>query len=419
MADDLLVLLYGQVVARLQQQPHQSPTLQYLPDYVRQGSVALSARLPLQGEAYAPERALPFLAGLLPESRGARERWARQLGTDEDDIFAVLAEMGWDCPGAVQFCRPDQLDLLTGRDTRYERLTDADIEERLTHLAEDPVSWTMPDEHWSLGGQQEKFALARIDDAWHSAHGAGATTHIVKPGIRDLHQQALVEHATMAAARMLGVDVAPTHYQRFGDRWAIVIERFDRAVAADGSIVRIHQEDFCQALGRMPERKYEDKGGPTLEDMVRTVRQQSSQVGDDLLALADFLVINVVSGAPDGHSKNLSILRGPHGNLIAPLYDLATALVYDTGRVERKVALSVGGQRLFTRIYAKQWGRAARILALPADLLRARVHQLASGFPAAYDRALHDLGDAPGVDEVRDRSVGEVSAHCDRIIARL
>lgn len=419
MADELLVLLYGQVVARLQQGTHENPTLQYLPDYVRQGTVALSARLPVQEEAYAPERTLPFLAGLLPEARDARERWARQLGTNEGDVFGTLAEMGWDCPGAVQFCRPSQLDVLVGRDSRYERLTGADVEQRLGDLAKNPASWTMPDEHWSLGGQQEKFALAYIDGAWHSAHGAGATTHIFKPGIRVLHLQALVEHVTMHAARALGVDVASSRYMRFGEQWAIVIERFDRVAAADGSIGRVHQEDFCQALGRLPDRKYEDKGGPTLEDMTRAVRQQSAQVADDLLALADFLIINVVSGAPDGHSKNISMLRGPHGNLIAPLYDLATALVYDTGRVERTVALSVGGQRLFGQIYAKQWDRAARTLGLSGELVRARVHQLAAGFPSAYSAALDTLGDAPGVGEVRKRSMDLVHGHCAGIVARL
>lgn len=420
MPDELLVLLYSEVVGVLRRdRADRDPSFTYLPEYVRDGSVALSARLPIAETPYQPERVAPFLAGLLPENRDTREQWARRLGTVEDDVFAMLSLMGWDCPGAVQFCLPDDLEKLSDRQSSYEPVDEAGIAQRLRNLVADPASWTMPNEHWSLGGQQEKFALASLAGGWHEARGGAATTHIIKPGIKALHHQALVEHVTMAAATTLGVDIAANQMMRFEDQWAIVVDRFDRFYGDDGAVLRLHQEDFCQALGRLPDRKYESRGGPTLADMVRTVSQQSSNRGDDLLALADFLIINVIAGAPDGHSKNISMLRTPGLNWIAPLYDLATGLAYDTDHVERSVAVSVGGERRLSRIYAKQWNKAAKVLGLPEEAVRARVAQLATGFADAFQSALTDLRDAPGADEVAERSLPVLKTHCDQVLGRL
>ncbi len=331
----------------------------------------------------------------------------------------MLAEMGWDCPGAVQFCRPSMLDALTDREDHYEPITEADIADRLRRLTDQPASWTMPGEHWSLGGQQEKFALTRRGDTWYEAHGSGATTHIIKPGIKSLQHQALVEHATMAAAADVGVDVAPNRLMRFEDQWAIVIERFDRVVTTDGTILRFHQEDFCQALGRLPRRKYESRGGPGLADMTRLLRQQSTDVRDDQLALADFLVVNVVAGAPDGHSKNISMLRAPGRTWVAPLYDLATGLAYTSSRVERSVALSVGGERQVSRIRRRQWDKAADTLGLDARVLGQRVQQVADAYPDAFAAALDLVKAAPGADEVAERVLPALKAHCARVMDQL
>lgn len=420
MTDELLVLLYDEVVGVLQRpSAGEDPSFTYLPEYVRDGSVALSARLPIAEATYRPERVAPFLEGLLPESRETRERWARRLGTVEDDLFAMLSLMGWDCPGAVQFCLPEDLGRLSEQESSHEPIDEAGIAQRLRNLVTDPASWTMPDEHWSLGGQQEKFALASVGGVWHEARGGAATTHILKPGIKALHHQALVEHVTMAAAASLDVDIAGNRLMRFEDQWAIVVKRFDRFPGDEGAVLRLHQEDFCQALGRLPDRKYEARGGPTLADMVRIVGQQSSHRDDDLLALADFLIINVVAAAPDGHSKNISMLRVPTLTGIAPLYDLATGLAYGTDRVERAVAVSVGGERQLARIYVKQWRKAANILGLPEDALRARVAQLAVGFPDAYESALTAISEAPGAAEVEERSLPVVKAHCEQVLGRL
>ncbi len=420
MTERLLVRLYGETVGLLDRKDAtQRPTFTYEEEYAARGKVALSAYLPLRKETFDAGRVAPFLLGLLPESRDARSAWASRLGTGTDDAFGLLSRMGWDCPGAVQFCTPADLSTLENRRPSYRPVTEADIAARLRRLSDDPGSWAMPKEHWSLGGQQEKFALAKVNGEWNEAHGAAPTTHIIKPGIRRLHHQALVEHLTMAAARSVGVDVASTEFVPFEDQWAIVVERFDRSIDRDGSIRRFHQEDFCQALGRVPDRKYEANGGPTLGDMVRVVNRQSRSRADDLLALADFVIINVVAGAPDGHSKNISLLHAPGASWVAPLYDLASAMVYDGARVDRSVAVAVGGERQVERIRRKQWGKAAEKLGLAAEDVIGRVAAAAEGFPDAFLAALGQLGDAPGAEVVLDRAAGAMRGHCDKVLAGL
>ncbi|MEV6416696.1 type II toxin-antitoxin system HipA family toxin [Kribbella sp. NPDC051718] len=420
MTESLAVLLYGQLVGRLDRtSPGALPTFRYEDAYVAAGGVPLSLRLPVAPTTYPARRVEPYLRGLLPENRETLARWAERLGVAVDDIFGILAEMGWECPGAVQFCRSEDVEELLDRSGEYLPVDDSYIAKRLRELIEAPASWTMPDEHWSLGGQQEKFALMAVEGRWHEAQGSAATTHIVKPGIKILLHQALVEHLTMSAASDLGVDVAASRIIQFDDQWALVIERFDRIVG-DSSIVRVHQEDFCQALGRLPEAKYEARGGPGLADMSGLVKRWSSQPDDDLMALADFAAVNLVAGAPDGHSKNISLLLAHDGQRrIAPLYDLATGLSYDRGSVERTVALSIGGERIFSRIRRKQWERAARTLSMDPTLLIDRASGLAEQYPAAFERAVANAQDVPGADEVGSRTLPALREHCKSLLQQI
>jgi serine/threonine-protein kinase HipA len=418
MTERLAVLLYGQLVGHLDRTLGGAPpTFRYDDAYVDSGRVPLSLRLPIASTTYPAHRVEPYLRGLLPENRETLAQWTDRLGVAPDDIFAILAEMGWDCPGAVQFCRFEDVEDLLSRDEEYEPIDDARIGGRLRGLIDEPASWTMPEEHWSLGGQQEKFALTLLGQQWHEAHGSAATTHIIKPGIKVLRHQAVVEHLTMAAASDLGVDVAASRIVRFDDQWALVIERFDRIVGGDGSVVRLHQEDFCQALGRLPEAKYESRGGPRLIDLAGVVKKWSSQREDDLMALADFAAINLVAGAPDGHSKNISLLLAHDGRRrVAPLYDLATGLSYDRGTVERSVALSIGGERIFSRIRRHQLDKAAGTLGLEPDLLVDRTRSLAEGYPDVFERAVANIRDVPGAKEVGARTLPALREHCNHLV---
>ncbi|WP_407320453.1 type II toxin-antitoxin system HipA family toxin [Isoptericola halotolerans] len=420
-ARQLVVSLYGAVIGRIDQRaPSAEPEFTYTPDYLAQGSTPIGIRMPLADTTYRGRPVRAFLDGLLPEAQGTRDQWARRLSVPAGDTVGVLAQMGWDCPGAVQFCRPEELDEMRARSHETTPVGVADIAERLRDLRTgSQPSWTLPGERWSLAGQQAKFALRRDGDGWSEARGSAATTHIVKPGIGILSHQALVEHATMRAARTLGLDVARSEYQQFDGESAIVVTRYDRARRQDGTVLRLHQEDFCSAFGRSPRRKYESNGGPGLADMARLVRQNVGDRRTGLRALGDFAAFNYVAGAPDGHAKNISLLLLPGTTRVAPLYDLATALPYQaTNRALQEIAVSIGGRRAFGQVLGKHWDRAATLLNMSSDEMRSRARAMAEDFPDAFADALHGIGTSEA-EEIRVRSLDVVLGHTRRVLERL
>lgn len=416
----LLVVMYDTVVGRIDQRSATAdPEFIYASEYADSGSTPLGVRMPVAETSYRGRSVRAFLEGVLPEEPRTRQRWGSRLGVDPADTIAILAQMGWDCPGAVQFCLPDALDDMRARNSAMQRVSSRELADRLRTLrTSGTASWTLPEEHWSLPGQQSKLALARLPDGWYESHGSAATTHIIKPGIDNLHHQALVEHATMAAGRELGLDVAQTEFTQFEDESAIVVERYDRLVLADGSVLRLHQEDFCSASGRLPSKKYEAHGGPGLADMARIIDQNVEDRPTGLLRLGDFAAFNYVSGSPNGHAKNISLMLLPDQTLVAPLYDVATSLPYDGDAALREVAVSIGGRRKFGQVLGKHWDRAASTLGIPAEEYRNRVRNLAEDFPDAFSTALRQVDTAEAA-EVHHRAVDPIAAHVKRLTESL
>src|SRR5680860_1035496 len=252
-------------------------------------AVALSLSMPLGTPSYAPSRIVPFLEGLLPDSVEVREAWARRFGVSPRNAFALLSHIGRDCAGAVEFVAGDQLDFGPGT----APLSDEQIGQRLRDLARDPVGWQVAGERWSLAGAQSKFALARLPSGdWCETRGTAPSTHIVKPGIGEYRDQALVEHVSMQTARAVGLRVAKTEFRMFEGEPALVVTRFDRRRARDGSVVRVHQEDMCQALAVYPRKKYEASGGPSAADIARLLSDNSTDGEADVWEFAQALVFN-------------------------------------------------------------------------------------------------------------------------------
>jgi serine/threonine-protein kinase HipA len=413
--------MYGGVVGHVTQSSATAePEFTYEPAYLATGSTPLGVRMPLADTTYRGKSVSAFLEGVLPEDPRTRQRWGALLGVEPADTLAILSQMGWDCPGAVQFCVADALDEMRSRGQQTHSISDQDIADRIRALRTgDAASWTLPDEHWSLPGQQSKFALAKLPDGWREAHGSAATTHVIKPGIGRLHHQALVEHATMRAARALGLDVARTECAYFGEgEPAIVIERYDRVVLDDGTVLRLHQEDFCSASGRLPAKKYEAHGGPGLRELARIIGQNADDRAAGIAALGDFAAFNYVAGAPDGHAKNLSLLLLPGEIKIAPLYDLATGLPYRGNAALREAALGIGGRRKFGQVLGRHWDRAAATLGIQAEGYRQTAREMAEAFPDAFSDALHEVGTAEA-DEVRRHALDPIARHTKQVTERL
>jgi len=219
------------------------------------------------------------------------------------------------------------------------------------------------DGRFSLAGAQTKDALHRKDGKWYLPGGRIPTTHILKPQPDDLEEHAVHEHFCLELVSRIGLSVAKSEVLEIGDMKVLNVERYDRLPDAAGArVVRLHQEDFCQALGYFPDRKYENEGGPSAADIVRLLRAESSDYEDDVGRFVMALAINWVIYGSDAHSKNYSLIHLPGSYLrLAPLYDIASNLPYEWNpkSTKRKLAMKVGGDYHLHRIARKSWRKFA------------------------------------------------------------
>ena len=406
----LVVILCGQPVGTVERTRAGAARL----TFDSEPPVPLSLSLPAEETVHTGDKVDRWLAALLPDNDDALAAVERLYGADRREPLSLLAAIGSDCAGAVQFCTPDEVDATIGREGRLEPAPDHAIEQRLGMLAIDrSASWVMPGEHWSLGGTQQKFTLRRRGDAWFFPGGAEASTHIVKPGIRNLHAQALTEHVSMAAAAAIGLDAAAVEFVSFGTEDALVVTRFDRSVDAGGLVSRLHQEDLCQALGNP--QKYQEYGGPSAADIAQLLRDQSvtaAQARANVDRFVDGLILNTVIGAPDAHGRNYAVLLTADGPQVAPLFDVATGLGHEAapGR-PRLLSMSIGGTYRLDEVDAEAWKRFAGDIRVDEQRILARVQELAEALPGAVASALDELDAFDQAAGVRERLLPVLRSH--------
>lgn len=414
----LVVVLSGQVVAHVEHRRAGTLRLTYEPGTAIRTPVSLS--LPPQVGTFTGDAVENFLWGLLPDNPRVLAAIGARTGADPYDPISLLAAVGKDCAGAVQLCPPEEAEATIAREGSLVPLTEADVEMRLAELRDEDAGWAMPGEHWSLGGSQQKIALRLTDTGWHEAHGAQPTSHILKPGVRSLTGQALVEHVSMRAAAACGIDVAATGYAGFKSESAIVVTRFDRHPGPGGSLVRSHQEDLCQSLG--VREKYEDLGGPTASRIIRLLRDESrdrAAAEANVAAFVDALVFNVLIAAPDGHARNYAVLLDHDDVRLAPAFDVASGLAYDPPRRGRVMSMSVAGVFDPGAVTGEHWTRFAVENRLDPVAVLGRVHRYAEVIPAAVRTVLAEVDDGDGTAAaLAERLLPALDAHVLTVTAQ-
>ncbi len=422
MSRELQVLLYGKVVGQVTQTSQGGHAFSYDRDYLSAADATpLSLAMPLTSERYSRRRIVPWMLGLLPDRGEVRDRWARQFGVSPENPFALLEHMGLDCAGAVQFVA-DGIEATLSRDSALIELDEAAIGERLSSLRGDPDTWRVSGERWSLAGAQSKFALARDRSGrWYEATGAAASTHIIKPGIGQYRDQALNEHVCLRTAARLGMATATTEFTEFDGQAALVVTRYDRRrVRGSDDVVRVHQEDACQALSVYPNKKYESSGGPTVLRIANLLATRSSAPIEDLHAFVRAVAYNYLIGAPDAHAKNYSVLLAGPDVRAAPLYDIASGFPYEPTRADHELdlaAMAIGGKRRFGAVEGRHWDRLARECQVEEGWLRAEIAEMCGSVPDAlateftpYERSHREL---------RDRMLTAAASHAARTAAAL
>lgn len=405
--ENLSVLLGGVEIGAVRRERNRL-SFRYEPGWrVAPERIPLSLCMPLvSGEhGHAPINA--FLWGLLPDNERVLDQLGRTFQVSARNPFALIAQIGEDCAGAVQFVRGERLAALTAAAApMVDWLTEADLERRLRALRQDPARGRDADDvgQFSLAGAQPKTALLFEAGRWGVPSGRTPTTHILKPPTGEFDGHAENEHVCLTLARRLGVPAANTEVRRFGDEVAIVVERYDRVRLGPQRIMRVHQEDMCQALAVPPQRKYQNEGGPSAKSIVDLLRSASSARAEDVATFLDTLVLNWILCGTDAHAKNYAILHAAQGQVrLAPLYDIASALPYDTLDPQKiKLAMAVGGEYRLRDIGQRQWRAFARELGTPDLLDRAieLTHAVAEQMPWVRDHARAAGLDHPIVDRL-------------------
>ncbi|HBP54165.1 MAG TPA: type II toxin-antitoxin system HipA family toxin [Synechococcus sp. UBA8638] len=356
----LQIFLNTRLVGELLRKANGAISFRYHPSWLAwEHSLPVSLSLPLQQEPHGDERATAFFENLLPDSRPIRQRIAQRVGARGADAYSLLREIGRDCVGALQFLpqgeEPGSRSAPTG-----EALSETDIEALVTALDGAPLGIGGDNDgdndfRISVAGAQAKTALLHRDGRWWRPSGATPTTHLLKPQIgqwsRDVHLKNSVENEYLCLKLLeaFGLPVAQVEMTTFGTQKVLVVKRFDRRRTRDNRIIRLHQEDICQALACPPTRKYQSDGGPGIVAVMDRLRG-SDEAAKDRMAFFKANVLFWLMGASDGHGKNFSLALLPGGRFhMTPLYDvLSVQPMVDTRELrlrDFKLAMSVGHSR--------------------------------------------------------------------------
>ena len=368
----------------------------------------LSLSMPQRSAPWTGKPVEAYIDGILPDDRDMRRRIARLYDVNANNPFSLLTAIGLDCAGGAQFVLPEHADSFR-KDAELRPISERAIEQKLRSIADsNHQSWQNGEEHWSLNGAQDKIALCLKEGQWHEALGSAATTHIIKPGINRLHEQAFNEYVCMQTLRGLNMPTATTDFHLFGTLPTIVSTRWDRKLlrspSGEETVARIHQEDFCQATAHMTREKYQSDGGPSAVDILRCIRDNELNQASPMLFLSA-LILNFLMAGSDAHAKNYAILE-PVGErpMLAPLYDVASMFAYDTQRKQRKLAMNIGGEYNWECIELSHWHQLAQDTK-PADfeliqvLLRRYATLLPDAFADAAGEALKLSAEALHADE--------------------
>lgn len=389
--DELAVWLYGELVAIVDHERGR-PRLSYTADALGRwalGTPLLSLALPLANRRYPQGVTRSFLDGLLPEGE-SRDSIARDLGLRPDDTYGLIEALGRDCAGAVVIQPAGDPPPRQSTTTTAERLEAEQLEALVRDLRSAPLG-VGGRVRVSLAGVQEKLLLTRMPDgSWGRPVDGTPSTHILKPEIATYPQTVENEAFCMRIAMRLGFDVAAVETTEIAGRKLLVVERYDRVVDADGSVERIHQEDFCQATGVRPDTKYEEDGGPSLRRLAGILEDVAPP--DSLDGLARAVTLNVLLGNGDAHAKNFSLLHLASGALRpASLYDLMSTLRYGDDRL----AMYVDSVQRTERVSAERIVNEAERWGLSSSRARVAVAEVLERAPEAIAAARDETAGAP------------------------
>lgn len=369
----LIVYLNAEFVGILNQDDSGLLGFCYGPEWLNRPDAApLSWSLPLQSEPFQGKHARPFFAGLLPEE-GPRRQIASVLGISERNDFAMLERIGGECAGAVSLL-PEGAPPPAAGELRMRELDEKELQDILDELPRRPLMAGREGVRLSLAGSQDKLPVVMHGSGIALPLGNTPSTHIIKPEPERFPGLVVNEILCMTLAKAAGLNVPLAAMRSVGDKPCIVIQRYDRTISPQSAVTRIHQEDFCQALGLPPERKYQQEGGPRLRDCIAMFREWSTAPVLDIRDFLDGLIFNVLIGNADAHGKNYSLLYSGNERRLAPFYDLVCTLAWP--ELSKTPAMKIGQGDSIDAITPAHWKRMTEETRLGWPMVRERMVHL-------------------------------------------
>jgi serine/threonine-protein kinase HipA len=373
----------------------------------------LSHSLPLDG-SYTIAAVNAFFGGLLPEG-APRDVAARNLGVSVDNDFALLAALGGDTAGAISLLAPGELPRSVGDDVQW--LRESELATLIDELPSRPLHADEDGEYrLSLAGAQDKLPVVLgTDGRIGLTKGRTPSTHILKTSIAGHDGTIANEALCPAIGEILGIETVRTSPRRAAGREFLLVERYDREHTQDGAR-RLHQEDFCQALGIPARRKYQNEGGPGLADCFARLREAVAVPAREALKLLDTFVLSFLIGNNDAHGKNYSLLYLPDSSkaVLAPAYDLLSTVVYPG--LSRKMAMSIGGEYRPDYVQPRHLNQLLEQAGLGPAAARRRIRALASAAPSAAHQAGASLAEEGWAAPVLTRIVETVEKRAARMM---
>ena len=371
----LAVWWEGVVVGSLTADRHGAMRFAYAADWLADPAApALSISLPKRREPFPPRQCRPFFEGLLPEG-APRDAVASVLGVSRANEFRLLERLGGEVAGALTLWPPGEVPPHAEAPEPAAALADDEFATLLTKLATRPFLAGTRGLRLSLAGAQSKMPVVLAEGRIGLPAPGQPTTHILKPPIARFPATTENEALAMRLAAVLGLDAAPVEPYVAGGRACLLVTRYDRRSEPDGTVRRLHQEDFCQALGIVADRKYAADGGPGFRQCFELVRRVCSRPAVEVLKLLDAAIVQVLLGNADAHGKNYSLLYRGASVELAPLYDLLSTVAYPD--LSPRFAMRVARRATLEELRRGDWDRFAGSVGLGAPFVRRRVRELA------------------------------------------
>jgi len=405
MARTLDVYLHQELAGQLIQDDGGQMVFDYAESWLSNpDTIPLSYSLPLHKEQFNHIECRGFFAGILPEE-DKRNIIAKNLGISPNNDFAMLAEIGGECAGAVTFIPVGEV--LPKQDHQYRELKDSELATILKTLPRRPLMAGDQGVRLSLAGAQDKIVVCVADGKISIPLGSAPSTHILKPANKRFEGLIYNEAFCMKLADNLGILTAPVSVHQVHGINYLLVTRYDRIKDEEGNLGRIHQEDFCQALGIVPEIKYQKEGGPSLSDCFMLLRNVSTTPVIEIERLLEAVIFNYLIGNNDVHGKNFSILYYGDSVRITPLYDLLSTVYYP--ELDKNMAMRIGGEYDSDKILPRHFDNMAEETELGKALVRERVLEFSN-------MMFQILGKTEFNNLVEKKLIELIKARCERVL---